>query len=431
MPASVFAADPPSRERAEYEADWRRRNRVSAPAARDLFRKALAAVERDDADAIEKLVRACHMYDRAVGGDPSDLELFVERCRAWRILAEKRAVFEEISGDRAWRWLVKRQNASGKWEFQEPDDSAQSAHSDDDPSDLLATSAALLSFLGAGKTHRQGEYRAEFRAGLYYLVSEARLDGKRMDLRGPDGNTLAHVLATMALCEAYALSKDDSLRLPAQAAVQFLELQQNQETGGWKIASDAKEDIVTTAWCVMAMQSAWRADLDVDVATKQRIVRFLDSVQSEDGAFYGLEKSGKDPAATAAGLLCRSLLGWTNEHPAMQKGVAYLADPGKFNNDAVAQFFATQTVFHYGGKTWQNWNRVVRDRLVECQATADNDDGSWLFPNDIDDRCRSRTWHTTMSMLTLEVYYRYLTVFKTPALRGLVEIDLPSTQSEQ
>ena len=41
----------------------------------------------------------------------------------------------------------------------------------------------------------------------------------------------SHGLATIALCEAYGMTKDEALRGPAQAAVNFIEMAQNPNIG--------------------------------------------------------------------------------------------------------------------------------------------------------------------------------------------------------
>ena len=44
----------------------------------------------------------------------------------------------------------------------------------------------------------------------------------------------SHGLATIALCEAYGLSKDLTLRSAAQMAVNYIVNAQNKTDGGWR-----------------------------------------------------------------------------------------------------------------------------------------------------------------------------------------------------
>src|SRR5437667_47239 len=63
--------------------------------------------------------------------------------------------------------LARHQRKDGSWSFQ---------HGPDDPGLLDcpsgATGLALLAFLGAGYTHKEGQYKKEVDAGLKYLVQQ-------------------------------------------------------------------------------------------------------------------------------------------------------------------------------------------------------------------------------------------------------------------
>jgi hypothetical protein len=76
-----------------------------------------------------------------------------------------------------------------------------------------ATGLGLLPFLGAGQTPERGIYREHVKRGLAWLVSAQKADG---DLRSGIGNMYSHGIASIALCEAYMLTKDPALRGPAQ-----------------------------------------------------------------------------------------------------------------------------------------------------------------------------------------------------------------------
>ena len=43
----------------------------------------------------------------------------------------------------------------------------------------LCTGLALLAFLGAGQTHKEGQYKSQVKAGLYYLINQAKIDKNR------------------------------------------------------------------------------------------------------------------------------------------------------------------------------------------------------------------------------------------------------------
>jgi hypothetical protein len=62
-------------------------------------------------------------------------------------------------------WLARHQEADGSWSFQ---------HGPDDPGTMVcptaATGLALLAFLGAGHTHKKGDYKSHVTLGLKYLT---------------------------------------------------------------------------------------------------------------------------------------------------------------------------------------------------------------------------------------------------------------------
>lgn len=405
--------------------DDKKRERQSIASARDTYRRAIAGFENQSEDALYQLRTACRMFDLAVAGDPEDFELFLEACRAKRLLAEKTGVVDERSVDKSLNWLMRNRNRGGGWAFVlKNDKDVDSGEPVDgrDESVVRATSVALLAYLGAGKSQKFGEFRTEVEGALTYLVSECSMTDAGLDCRGAHGDIEAHAMATMVLCEAFAATEDRRFAVPAELAVYFLESQQNQASGGWSNDGDDTATISTTAWCVMALQSAKHARLDVEPETKRLVEKFLDSLQTEDGAFYGETKPGKEPRATAAGLLCRCLLGRDAMDADVVKGAKYLAEPGTIGDDAEARFFATQVIFHIGGDVWKPWNRATRNMLVAAQSKVGADIGSWYFDKDGAAKSRGRLWHTAIASMTLEVYYRYLHAYKNPALRGLVEI---------
>jgi hypothetical protein len=403
--------------------EWQTSVRQSVTSAKDLYQKALREFETGDTGALITLRNACRRYEEAVDGDPSDVKLFIERCRAKRLLAEKSDPNDGGVGDRSLEWLMQQQRRAGHWTFL--DDHEKETHDEEirGRDDVKATCIALLAMFGGGQSQQDGRWRTEIEVGLTYVVSEARIDVDGIDYRGARGNTATHALATMLLCEAYAMTNDARLAEAAQRGVKFLESLQYQDSGGWGVVGDDGPNMVATAWCVMALQSAKRANLAVEPNTKRLVEKFLSKMQTEEGAFYGAIKPGKEAKATAAGLLCRCLLGWTGKKPALVRGAEYLATPGTIGDDVEARFFATQVMFHAGGDLWKTWNRSTRDMLFTAQARDGRDLGSWSFHNDASAKTHGRLWHTALSALTLEVYYRYLTMFKSADSYGLVEIE--------
>ena len=151
-------------------------------------------------------------------------------------------------------------------------------------------------------------------------------------------------------------------------------------------------------------------------------------------ATYGYSLSNPMRAApgtalTAIGLLCRYFLdGWGPENEGMATGVAGLIDlspPNKNNFNMYYYYYATQAIHFHGGKEWnEKWNPKMRDLLIEMQVKSGTKGGSWdpepdkiwMGPN------TGRLGVTCMSLLTLEVYYRHLPLYKRDTA-GLKELE--------
>ena len=86
--------------------------------------------------------------------------------------------------------------------------------------DAAATALGVLPFLANGNTHRRGPYRKNVLMALAWLGRHQKPDG---DLS--DGSTMyAHGLAAIALCEAYGMSRDSTIGMAAQRAIDFIEM---------------------------------------------------------------------------------------------------------------------------------------------------------------------------------------------------------------
>jgi hypothetical protein len=311
------------------------------------------------------------------------------------------------------RWLAQYQQPDGKWSFH---------HGVDDPGTLDqcttgATGLALLAFLGAGHTHRSenARYRATVDKGLHFLLSQMKCEGNTGDLRGKvvgNEGMYAHAIATLALCEAYGQTRDSELKAPAQRAVNFIVAAQDQDGGGWRYVPHERGDTTVTGWQLMALKSAKSSRLKVPEKTLAKAGRFLDFVQTAGGSRYGYDRRGDSPPMTAIGLLCRMYLGWMRDNPALEKGVDYLSGAGPSPDDIYYDYYATQVLHHWGGPEWKKWNEVLRDHLVETQVKKGDAAGSWKPTGDRGAGAGGRLYQTCLSVMTLEVYYRYLPLYR-------------------
>jgi len=323
----------------------------------------------------------------------------------------------EAAVGRALRWLMAHQLDDGSWRFDLtmcPQCRGACRNSGDLETSTAATGLALLCFLGAGQTHVDGEYQDTVNKGLYYLTSQMILTEHGGDLH--QGTMYAQGIATIALCEAYGMSGDPALKNFAQQAVDFIVYAQHGR-GGWRYHPGQPGDTTVTGWQLMALKSATLAGLDVPSPTLELVRHFLDSVQSGGGAFYGYQRSAKEPTNTAIGLLCRMYLGWPHDHDALRRGVEYLAYEGPSPDDMYHNYYTTMTLHHYEGPSWPIWNEKMRDYLIETQDRDGHEAGSWHFDHQHAERA-GRLYNTAMATMILEVYYRYMPLYSTDVLEN-------------
>ena len=319
----------------------------------------------------------------------------------------------------ALKWLADHQNPDGSWSFdhrsgpcngrcQNPGSYSGARNG--------ATAMALLPFLGAGITHKEGKYQETVEDGLYYLLRSMNVTRNRGSFHD-QGTMYSHGLATIALCEAYAMTQDRGLRDPAQHAINFIQFAQDPRGGGWRYKVKQQGDTSVVGWQIMALKSGYMGYLVIDPKVITRSIRFLDSVQSKQGAAYGYSSPGDAPATTAIGLLCRMYLGWKTDHPALEQGVQYLVREEPSQTNLYYDYYATQVLFHYTegqGPMWEQWNPVMRESLVGSQSTLDHEKGSW-FVSDPNVSAGGRLYCTAMATMILEVYYRHMPIYQAEA----------------
>ncbi|MCA9239785.1 MAG: terpene cyclase/mutase family protein [Planctomycetales bacterium] len=335
--------------------------------------------------------------------------------------------------ENALRWLVEHQNNDGTWSLAHnvgrcngrcPNPSPAS------PAESLraGTGLALLPFLGAGQTHKQGKYKRTVERGLRALVDLGKAGELGLDWRDPGGaGSYSHGICAIALTEAYGMTGDASLGGAAQAAVEHIAACQGDD-GGWRYRpKDAPGDTSVVGWQIMALKSGHLAGLSIPPATVAGASKFLDAAARSDGAEYVYvpTEDAVSPTRSAIGLLCRMYLGWKKDNEALRRGAEKLAKQGPSADNYYHNYYAAQVLFQYtGGRgpVWREWNSKMRDQLIAQQDTQGHARGSWYVesPGAHSDR-GGRLYMTSLATMTLEVYYRYLPIFDT----GAVERDFP------
>ena len=324
-------------------------------------------------------------------------------------------------------WLARHQTTTGHWSLDFHHQCRGGTCSGSSPirADAAATAMALLPFLGAGQTHKaKGPYQQTIARGLAWLVSRQSSDGNLAD--GAEKPMYAHGLATITLCEAYGLTKDERIGYAARQAVVFIERAQNPETGGWRYKGMTAEysDTSVFGWQIMALKSAQLAGIPVSTAVLANAQKWLRIVAT--GPYSGLycyqPSREATPTMTAVGMLCRQYTGLNPKDQGMLEGKSYLMQnqPGtSLMRDCYYWYYATLVMHNFLDADWDAWNRNMRRVLIESQEREGCASGSWDPDRPTIDAWGGqggRLMMTAFNTLTLEVYYRYLPLFQTELL---------------
>jgi hypothetical protein len=317
------------------------------------------------------------------------------------------------------KWLAQHQSDDGRWGLHDFHKHGRCNCSNPGMhNDAAATGFGLLPFLGAGETHRPGPkgagmYAKTVERGLRYLVRHQAADGRL-------GDGYGHSIATIALCEAYGLTADPQLKAPAQRAINCCCAWQGKN-GGFRYTPRMDGDTSVSGWFIQALKSGQMCGLNIPKKTWDGINSYLDSVAG--GKYmeaYGYTGPGEGASAmTAVGLLCREYTGWGPRHLGLQRGLDLLQQqpPGPDGGDIYYFYYATQVVHHAGGTAWEAWNPRMRDLLIDQQDRGNDpktahQKGSWSTKDGkLTGDGMGRLGITALSLLTLEVYYRYLPLY--------------------
>lgn len=324
---------------------------------------------------------------------------------------------------RALKWFANHQLPDGSWNFDHRD--APGCKGKCNNGGKLtdcrtgATGMALLPFLGAGHTHKEGEYKQVVEKGLLFLTNQMKVNNNRGDLAQGGGSMYSHGIAAIALCEAYGMTKDKNLRPAAQLSLNHTIYAQDPLGGGWRYAPRQPGDTSAVGWQLMALKSGHMSYLEVPASTVSGAMKFLDSVQSDGGARYGYDAPGAGGATSAVGLLARMYCGWKRDDARLGKGVKILSDTGPDRANMYYNYYATQVLKQYNdSEMWNKWNTSMRDQLIETQEKDETKHtlGSWIMPpGDLGTDVGGRHYCTSMATMILEVYYRHMPIYSESA----------------
>lgn len=352
----------------------------------------------------------------------------VKAQRSGASLASEQAV------ERALHWLAEHQDADGRWDGGTARYRDGSVAGNDDSftihcpagevcsgecfyweADTALTGLSLLAYLGAGYTHIDGKYASTVGRGIDFLRRSQKADG---DLRGQSVavGMYCHSMATLALCEAYALTGDARLRPHVEKAVAFLVSSKARDGLAWRYAPGAPVgDTSILGWAVMALKSAKTVGIPIDGATQAGLQAWLRKVGAGQAGGLARYQPGDriTPTMTAEAWACRQFLELGGPGPASDEAAASLlenpTDRADFN--IYYLYYGTLAMYQHGGSAWAGWNARVRDQVVDRQHRDGHRAGSWDPDDSPYGTHGGRIYGTALATLTLEVYYRFLRLY--------------------
>ncbi len=346
------------------------------------------------------------------------------------------------AADRALRWFKRHQSPNGQWDIdgyvanctENPKCEPGTEHTGA-AGDIAGTGYAILCFLGGGYDHRMpSRYRATVRAGVDWLISVQKDNG----LFG--SRNYEHSVAAMAIAEAYAMTNDPRLRVPAQKAIDVLLARQIKDPKdgyglGWDyVTSDSRNDSSVSGWAVMALKSAAAGGLNIGNGM-EGAARYLDRAwkaanpdfaskdpytdtttfpyvwNSQTGAVQVGRPGSNSHDMAPVGALLAVFLGRTADDVALHTMANHIIRhqfPQGYPTNTYYLYYNTMAMFQVGGAHWQRWNNTVRDLLVDAQRRGDGCfDGSYDFVGTrFHGHQTGRILSTAYSTLCLQVYYR-------------------------
>ncbi|TWU34425.1 hypothetical protein Poly41_45730 [Novipirellula artificiosorum] len=323
----------------------------------------------------------------------------------------------------ALKFLAANQRADGAWDPRSSDAGVErqplgmARPAAGTQCETAITGLALLTMIGAGNTHQQGDYADNVYRGLAYLIGQQKANGS---LAG--GGTIyeanyCHGMAALAMCEAAAITQDPSAVESARRAMQFTRRMQHPSTGGWRYTENDPGDLSQLGWQAMVLDAGSRAGIPPGTASVQGIGRFLKSVRAGRVGGLATYRAGEATSRTmtAEALATRLLIGQpiTASEIAEAEQSLLQQKPGVGQDNYYYWYYATLALHQLQDDAWEEWNEALQRRLLSTQLP----DGRWPTQS-VWGGYGGRVYTTSMAALCLESYYRH-------AIRGSNKLQRP------
>ena len=302
-------------------------------------------------------------------------------------------------------WLKNNQDPDGGWGNNDKDEGGQPVKTDRNS----MTGMALLCYLGHCELQDSPTFGPTVQKAIDFITSTP----PEPETIGQKGS-YSHPIRTYALCEAFTMTKIPKLKEYAKRAAEIVVKGQN-ESGGWAYdygkGPVAHTDLSVTGWNIQALKAAALTGISIDGLDEamDKAIAYVKRCQDKSGKFAYKEGTNGKGSLTGAGVLCLQI--WKNaKSEEATKGLDWIIANQSLDWKAVnvyEWYYHAQACFQAtgvsgGAKYWRAWNKEFQQ--VVCGAQASN--GHW--PHGKHYHGDTEIYRTTMAILMLEVYYRYM-----------------------
>src|SRR5438445_562196 len=294
--------------------------------------------------------------------------------------------------DKAVHWLVSVQGRDGGWGQDGGETSYVRAgeHLETNGNDVANTAVATLALVHAGNTPVKGEYRANVRRGVEFILRSVedspqeglavtRISGTQSQRKlGPYIDTF---LTSTLLSELDGNMGDaqanQRVRRALEKCVRKIEKNQ-QKDGSWNI-SGGWAPILGTSMASRSLDVARQKGVLVDAVAMSRVDEYTKKAQTAPSSAAAAGVSLYQ-GAQALEQLSRTEKDRVRNAPQIREITNQLADAkfvNGFGSMGGEEFFSylniSDSLHRTGGVEWNNWNNQIKTQLARLQ----NDDGTW------------------------------------------------------
>ncbi|MCA8913687.1 MAG: HEAT repeat domain-containing protein [Planctomycetes bacterium] len=339
-------------------------------------------------------------------------------------------------------YLAKKQEYNGSWDPNEGFKRRPSWATSDNGYRGAVTALCTLPFLAAGNAPDSGPFQKNVRRAVDWLLSQQTSDG--CVAYKNQSQMYTHTVATLVLCETYGMCGDEEIGNAAERAVRFLERSQGVG-GGWDykgyVTSTGGElernDLSISGWAALAFKSARAVGIKVNQTNWNSLAGLYDRYSLESGETYYADRDSGSIAGTrkgigmvGVGLTARVVLDAerfeTRNFAAERMLLENTPDWERFSDPSPDSSNPNYTTFYgwyYGtlgmfllndgrGPAWDKWNKALKKQLLDNQQLRGNRKGSWEAADSWIGPIMGDFYSTALSVLCLEVYYRYNTIHR-------------------